>query len=67
MLPDRVSNTGPLAYGSGALPIALRGPAHTKIFITCAGDGFHTTALHNQPPMVKIKSRVVHRSVHGRT
>ena len=27
MLPDRVSNPGPLAYESGALPIALRGPA----------------------------------------
>ena len=28
MLPDRVSNTGPLTYESGALPIALRGPAY---------------------------------------
>ena len=27
MLPDRVSNPGPLIYESGALPIALRGPA----------------------------------------
>ena len=27
MLPDRVSNPGPLNYESGALPIALRGPA----------------------------------------
>ena len=27
MLPDRVSNPGPLTYESGALPIALRGPA----------------------------------------
>ena len=27
MLPDRVLNPGPLAYESGALPIALRGPA----------------------------------------
>ena len=27
MLPDRVSNPGPLTYKSGALPIALRGPA----------------------------------------
>ena len=30
MLPDRVSNPGPLTYGSGALPIALRGPAVLK-------------------------------------
>ena len=27
MLPNRVSNPGPLPYESGALPIALRGPA----------------------------------------
>ena len=27
MLPDRVSNPGPLTYESGALPIAPRGPA----------------------------------------
>ena len=27
MLPDRVSSPGPLTYKSGALPIALRGPA----------------------------------------
>ena len=30
MLPDRVSNPGPLTYESGALPIALRGPARLK-------------------------------------
>ena len=30
MLPDRVSNPGPLTYESGALPIALRGPAKVK-------------------------------------
>ena len=29
MLPNRVSNPGPLTYESGALPIALRGPAKT--------------------------------------
>ena len=27
MLPDRVSNPGPLTYESGTLPIALCGPA----------------------------------------
>ena len=32
MLPDRVSNPGPLTYESGALPIALRGPA-TRCFL----------------------------------
>ena len=30
MLPDRVSNPRPLTYESGALPIALRGPAAQK-------------------------------------
>ena len=29
MLPDQVSNPGPLTYESGAPPIALRGPALT--------------------------------------
>ena len=28
MLPDWVSNPGPLTYESGALPIVTRGPAH---------------------------------------
>ena len=28
MLPDRALNPGPLTYESGALPIALRGPAY---------------------------------------
>ena len=31
MLPDRVSNPGPLNYESGALPIALRRPAKYMI------------------------------------
>ena len=34
MLPDRVSNPGPLTYESGALQIAPRGPAN--IFL-CKG------------------------------
>ena len=33
MLPDRVSNPGPLTYESGALPIALRGPARTDAWV----------------------------------
>ena len=36
MLPDRVSNPGPLTYESGALPIALPGPAMTVLeLFTC--------------------------------
>ena len=31
MLPDRVSNPGSLTYESGALPIALRGPASLRV------------------------------------
>ena len=34
MLPDRVSNPGPLTYESGALPIALRGPACYSLYDT---------------------------------
>ena len=33
MLPDRVSNPGPLTYESGVLPIALRGPAEAVIYL----------------------------------
>ena len=36
MLPDRVSNPGPLTYESGALPIALHGPAPIfRVFTVC--------------------------------
>ena len=34
MLSDRVSNPGPLTYDSGALPIALRGPAEEESTVT---------------------------------
>ena len=34
MLPDRVSNPGPLTYESGALPIALRGQAYPGVRYT---------------------------------
>ena len=33
MLPDQVSNPGPLTYESGALPIALRGPALMRVYL----------------------------------
>ena len=35
MLPDRVSNPGPLTYESGALPIALRVPAPSSHALYC--------------------------------
>ena len=39
MLPDRVSNPGPLTYESSALPIALRGPAVCVCVCVCGGGG----------------------------
>ena len=39
MLPDRVSNPGPLTYETGALPIALRGPAGEGEGVGFAGGG----------------------------
>ena len=48
MLPDRVSNPGPLTYESGALPIALRGPA----------DIMGKRISHLNPPVtLKMRSR----------
>ena len=43
MLPDRVSNPGPLNYESGALPIALRGPANFS------GKVISCTTIHRYP------------------
>ena len=41
MLPDQVSNPGPLTYESGALPTALRGPAGSRcILIHNSCDAF---------------------------
>ena len=42
MLPDRVSNPGRLTYESGALPIALRGPALLVLRICEITDIFNT-------------------------
>ena len=42
MLPDRVSNPGPLTYESGALPIALRGPAHCVLYTNVLCSVFDT-------------------------
>ena len=44
MLPDRVSNQGPLTYESGALPIALRGPAVTRWANTCSSKVYELKA-----------------------
>ena len=54
MLPDRVSNPGPLTYESGALPIALRGPA--AIFCGFRGpSGLKTTCFKFKTSMTFYK------------
>ena len=47
MVPDRVSNPGPLTYESGALPTALRGPARVA-------------AAHGVNVMIKLKYYKTH-------
>ena len=57
MLPDRVSSPGPLTYESGALPIALRGPASkTYVFEDLSVKG-RKTRIHSKREMVRL-SRV---------
>ena len=47
MLPDRVSNPEPPTYVSGALPIALRGPARSlPKTSSCHGVVAHTNVYH---------------------
>ena len=46
MLPDRVSNPGPLTYESDALPIALRGPANScEVLNKKKSRGFRASSL----------------------
>ena len=60
MLPDQVSNPGPLTYESGALLIALRGPGPrppppqttTKKFVSFSLEG--KTYLTAELPKTKI-------------
>ena len=50
MLPDRVSNPGPLTYESGALPIALRSPATTgevNVDLSQEDEGFFSVSKNN--------------------
>ena len=46
MLPDRVSNPGPLTNESGALPIALRGPAQGKELLHFFHSGTVVCNIH---------------------
>ena len=52
MLPDRVSNPGPLTYEPGALPIALRGPAELR------GQGAYSLHTSMVLGLEKIKSKL---------
>ena len=58
MLPDRVSNPGPLTYESGALPIALRGPLlFGRASAPCKETVSHKSSL---PSKICLKSREVY-------
>ena len=60
MLPDRVSNPGPLTYESGALPIALRGPAFYKVYksqVLILISMKLQTSIHNDTGKKKIVTR----------
>ena len=54
MWPDRVSNPGPLTYESGALPIALRGPAHFLV-----DEDISVLLIHEHIIMCKKKSSFI--------
>ena len=60
MLPDRVSNPGPLTYESGALPIALRGPASTgQIYVKNLADLVKVAAFPLLNPIALRKAKIV--------
>ena len=56
MLPDRVSNPGPLTYESGVLPVVLRGPA------TLFAD-LQVHQLTRRFPTVSFVAKYVHVNV----
>ena len=56
MLPDRVSNPGPLTYESGALPIELRGPAKLMESLGLGGKDDLTERDHRQWKLSAINS-----------
>ena len=59
MLADRVSKPGPLTYESGALPIALRGPAcslHSKIFVIIQFSTQFRTGYTSEPAVTYMSA-----------
>ena len=67
MLPDRVSNPGPLTYESGALPIALRGPACYKKIGYNINDMRQTACLVVYPIKVNSFAYLLNCTTVGRT
>ena len=67
MLPDRVSNPGPLTYESGALPIALRGPANIRMLQTSVNNDIYSvrniilyiTKLRDNFPCFSIETNML--------
>ena len=59
MWPDRVSNPGPPTYESGALPIALRGPAklrrHEQYYSVILAEYICYYRGHNSAIMTRMK------------
>ena len=56
MVPDRVSNPGPLTYESGALLIALRGPALEIRLSKCVFKLFVSWEQCFQPISFRVKT-----------
>ena len=67
MLLDRVSNPGPLTYESGALPIALRGPANMSHLSIHAKPENLLQSSHHQYPHLKSYTCVLLLLVTGKT
>ena len=67
MLPDRVSNPGPLSYESGALPIALRGPARLLSLTTSVSTICFLLEILFILMAIKsiLKSHIINRILHG--
>ena len=67
MLLDRVSNPGPLTYESGALLIALRGPARMLCTVTCTNyitvlNCHHRNAFFNRP-VIDTEDELLYRAI----
>ena len=57
MLPDRVSNPGPLTCESGVLPIALRGLANTETYYS--EHSYYNAEFYQNHPMLFVCFHVI--------